>query len=135
MFNREGRILFFELTKFPFGLTIPAGHRHVGEEGMDTAKRELLEETGLQAKTFQPLGIEDIANDSCGRGADSHRWHLYMCIPDSFDMRIDSAEGKDPIWLSIEEALLHKLTAPVTHCIGIYKDVLKDASREAQNMR
>ena len=35
----EGKFLFFERTKFPFGLTVPAGHVDRGEMPARTAAR------------------------------------------------------------------------------------------------
>lgn len=132
VFNHEGKILFFELTKFPFGLTVPAGHRDAAEEPVETARRELLEETGLHSEVFNLLGKEDIIGDSCSRGADAHTWHAFMCVPDSFETFLDSAEGKNAVWLSLEEVLKKDLTVPVKYFIDRYADALRKASVEAK---
>ena len=131
VFNTEGKILFFELTKFPFGLTVPAGHRDPKEESIETARRELLEETGLRAGFFTLLGEEDIVGDSCGRGADDHTWSAFTCIVDSPDTHLDSSEGKNAVWISLEDIPQKDLTVPVKYFIEKYRDVLKEVSLKA----
>ncbi len=131
LFNRKGSILCFELTKFPFGLTIPAGHREEGETSEETARRELLEETGLHGEKLQSLGEADISGDSCSRGADMHRWHVFAGILPSGDIHIDPAEGKNPVWISLAEASHKELTVPVRYCLDFYKKDLERISKEA----
>ncbi|HEX6258021.1 MAG TPA: NUDIX hydrolase, partial [Candidatus Saccharimonadales bacterium] len=72
--NPEGKLLFFERVKFPFGLTVPAGHVSPAESDQETALRETFEETTIRLRRDQlmPLFSEMIHQDSCPRGADSH---------------------------------------------------------------
>ena len=74
------RILCMFRKIFPFAYTIPAGHVDKGEHAKSAARRELMEETGIDLDAFAPLesvANVDIATDPCRRGADHHRWHLF----------------------------------------------------------
>jgi len=57
--TKEGQFLFvkqYRKAVESLCLEIVAGMREVGEDAADTGKRELLEETGYEAKTFEYLG-------------------------------------------------------------------------------
>lgn len=124
LFNPQKKILFFGLTKFPYGLTIPAGHLNEKEEPESAMRRELKEETNLEPKNIKLLAVEDIEGDPCSRGADSHRWHAFVADTDSTTATLDSSEGKNPVWLNLEEALNRDLASPVRLLINKHKDKL-----------
>lgn len=55
----EGNVILVRQYRYPFSqvmLEIPAGKLDIGEDPMDCAKRELIEETGYDAKEFVYLG-------------------------------------------------------------------------------
>ena len=55
----EGKITLVRQYRYPFGralLELPAGKLEPGEEPLPAAKRELSEETGLEAGSWQLLG-------------------------------------------------------------------------------
>ncbi len=55
----DGQVLLVRQFRYPYGevvTEIPAGKRDPGEEPLTTARRELEEETGMQAACFKPLG-------------------------------------------------------------------------------
>lgn len=56
----DGSVLLERQFRYPFGRTfveLPAGKREAGEDPLETAKRELLEETGYVARDWVRLGI------------------------------------------------------------------------------
>jgi ADP-ribose pyrophosphatase len=56
----DGRILLERQFRYPHGrefIEVPAGKLEPGEPHLETAKRELLEETGYEAKEWQRLGV------------------------------------------------------------------------------
>lgn len=55
----QGRVALVRQFRYPIGeetLELPAGKLEPGEDPRDSGLRELVEETGLVPKTFQPMG-------------------------------------------------------------------------------
>lgn len=56
----DGRVLLERQFRYPHGrdfIELPAGKKEAGEPPLETAKRELLEETGYVASEWRRLGI------------------------------------------------------------------------------
>ena len=56
----DGRVLLERQFRYPHGkefIEVPAGKRDPGEDPLQTAKRELLEETGYVAAGWQHVGV------------------------------------------------------------------------------
>ena len=56
----NGKLLFERQFRYPLGqvfLELPAGKIDAGEPALDTARRELREETGYKAKYWRQLGL------------------------------------------------------------------------------
>jgi len=89
---------------FPFAYTIPAGHLDKGELPEVAAKRELQEETGITVQTLKTMmdGF-DIPGDSCRRGCDHHKWHLYRAQLESCPEVHLSDEANLVKWMTFEE--------------------------------
>lgn len=116
IYNKSNEVLFFQRTKFPFLLTIPAGHLDVGENPEQAVLREVQEETGIQLPAAQLFTEEYLQGDQCRRGADTHKWHLFLApIVDVTNIHISSDEGTEPVWLSFEQAQQKDLTFPVKY--------------------
>ncbi|MGA7613760.1 MAG: NUDIX hydrolase [Thermoanaerobaculia bacterium] len=109
----DHRILFFERTKYPPGITVPAGHVDRGEHHRETALREAREEVSVVLESVHLIAEADIANDSCRRGSDHHRWHLYEGSMPANGNVVVTDEGHRPVWLAREEALERPLIVPV----------------------
>ena len=108
--NHQAKLLLFLRTRFPYLLSIPAGHLKDGEAPEKGASRELSEETGLDIspKSLLRLDTWNIVGDECRRGADAHRWHSFSySISHYATVRINPQEGVRPVWLSPVEALGH----------------------------
>lgn len=123
--NPEIRFLFLERTIYPYGFTIPSGHLEKGENPLVAAKRELSEETGLVAEDLVDFKRIEIPADSCRRGADSHKWNLFRyLLREVSEITSDTTEGKNPVWLTFNEALTRKLTPPVRYILENYGQAL-----------
>jgi 8-oxo-dGTP pyrophosphatase MutT (NUDIX family) len=119
-----GRFLFFQRTIFPFVLTIPAGHIDLGEDAGAAAQRELAEETGIGASIPRLIGVDDIRDDSCRRGADAHRWHAHVTDAIGSERVRLNDEGRAPVWLAATEALRRDLAPPVRYVLRKYEQQL-----------
>lgn len=126
VFNDQGKALFFKRIIYPFALAIPAGHLDSGEEPKTAVIRELFEETGIKPEKNEVklFSEEDIIGDKCRRGADNHKWHLYVLKYNNTDNIIMNDEGVNPVWLSLEEALNNDPVYPVKYFIEKYGDKL-----------
>ena len=68
---------------------------------------------GLDLPAVEHVTDADIRGDSCRRGSDAHRWHLYQVrVPARPRTRL-GAEGLRTMWLTAEEAARVDLTVPV----------------------
>ena len=124
VFNENNEALFFERTIYPFAFAIPAGHLDTGEKAEMAVIRELEEEAGIKINTVKLFSEEDVIGDQCRRGADNHKWHLYMIkVSGIGEIKIND-EGVKPVWLTLEEALQKELVYPVRYFIEKYGNKL-----------
>lgn len=104
--NPDRRLLFFELTKFPYGLTAPAGHVDAGETALAAVMREAKEEVGVDLAAPRLVIETTIHGDSCRRGSDDHVWSLYIekiTQKEAASISVDHREGQKPRWVDIAE--------------------------------
>lgn len=122
VFRDDAKILLIERTIFPYGLTIAAGHLGPNEDPMVGAIRELKEESGIDATKINLFTEEDLLKDPCRGGADAHRWHLYtyQVLNPYPPIKPDEGEGKNPQWLSVNEALSKDVTYPTRYFLEKY---------------
>ncbi|MBT4071472.1 MAG: NUDIX hydrolase, partial [Candidatus Magasanikbacteria bacterium] len=120
LFNKNNEVLLFKRIKYPFVFTIPAGHLDVGEIAEVAVKREIFEETGLIVEHVKLFLEEELIGDKCRRGADNHKWHLYVAKIDEIGEITLGDEGMTPVWLSLEDALKKELTLPTKYFIDKY---------------
>jgi 8-oxo-dGTP pyrophosphatase MutT (NUDIX family) len=101
--RQEARVVLVRQWRFgveQFTLEIPGGAVDTGEEPLDAARRELAEETGYHARSWQPLGVVEpnpaIQSNRCstwlatdlerrgpGSGVDGEEIEVVsLCLPD-----------------------------------------------------
>ena len=106
IFNDKNELLMFELTKYPFGFTIPAGHLDVEESATKAIKREVKEEVDIPIKDLVAVLSATIDGDGCRRGSDRHEWVLFCARAASTEEPVvDVAEGVKPEWVTLQKAL------------------------------
>lgn len=99
--NSNGEFLLVRLKKGPFagGLCIPGGGIESGELSDEAAKREVLEETGVEVDGFKVCGFCELNHNSSGKQKVVILLHAYAEGEPK-----DTEEGT-AMWLSYEEAL------------------------------
>ncbi|MCX6810838.1 MAG: NUDIX domain-containing protein [Candidatus Berkelbacteria bacterium] len=102
--NGEVYILLLHLIKHDFW-SFPKGHIEEGESAEDTAKREILEETGLVINITKPLGIAKY------KDIDGNEVNLNLFLADIESGELVEEEGHELVWLTVDEAT-EKLTYP-----------------------
>ncbi len=105
----DGRVLLLRQYKHGprrVSVTFPAGFVEEGEPALDAAQRELLEETGCVARTWQPLG--SFVDNGNQQGSTGHYFLAHGCRriqePESGDLE----EMQEEFWTmdEIDKGLL-----------------------------
>lgn len=98
---RNEKLLLIERAKFPFGFAPPAGHCD-GDDFEVTAKKELQEEVGLNAKSLKLL-IEGRKENPCRR--EDGTWHYWQIFEVEVVGEVNRSleETKQTKWVTIEE--------------------------------
>lgn len=101
--NDKSEILMMERANFPLGWAGPAGHIDEGETPEQAMIREVKEETNLDIHKYRLLFHEFIEWNECGAGVKGHDWYLFEALDWSSDVKKDSREAKQMLWLASEK--------------------------------
>ncbi len=102
----DGRVLMERQWRYPMGreyLEIPAGKIDAGESPLQTAQRELLEETGMRAERWQLLTVIHPAI-----GFSNEVIHLFLAqgVSGSPDQAaLDQGERIETLWMSLPDLM------------------------------
>ena len=110
--DREGRVCLLHQFRHAAGGTVwelPAGRLEPGELPIDTIRRELVEEAGVEAKHILSLG-ESLSSP----GIFTERIHLFLAtdltpVPDARE----AAEVFDVHWVPLDEAVRRALEGQI----------------------
>lgn len=103
--QEDGNLLFERQYRYPVRrafLELPAGKIDPGENILDTAKRELLEETGHSASTWRYLGV---MHPCIGYSDERIEIFLARGLTRESAPQLDHGEFLDLLCLSLEEAI------------------------------
>ncbi len=99
----EGKFLFFRQTKYALGevsLATVGGYMEPGESALETAQRELMEETGYEAENWTDLGTYIV---DANRGAGEANLFLATDAKHVSEPQSDDLEEQELIFLTRNE--------------------------------
>jgi nucleoside triphosphatase len=104
IFDLQGNLLLLQSHKWPGKYVVPGGHVELGERLEAAARREALEETGLEVHDLRLLCWQEFIYDPAFWKPRHFIFFDYACLTDSTDVRLnDEAEGYT--WVEPERAL------------------------------
>ena len=119
-----GKVLVQERIKSWKGLSFPGGHVDEGESFVDSAIREIKEETGLDIKNLKSCGTFHWSNN---KTFDRYIVFLYKTADFKGELITEMEEGKN-YWISIKELKAQQSTNDFHHYLPMF---FKDGYNEA----
>lgn len=110
----DGQLLLVRQHRYPLHrsiLELPAGKIDPGEAILDTATRELLEETGYRASDWRYLGV---MHPCVGYSDERIEIFLACGVRREADQNLDSGEFMDVLSVSLEDALAAVKSGEIT---------------------
>lgn len=101
-----GKVLVQERVKSWKGLSFPGGHVNQGESIVDSAIREIKEETGLDIKNLKSCGVVHWCNS---KTFDRYFVFLYKTSDFKGNLITEMDEGKN-YWISVDELKTRQTT-------------------------
>lgn len=118
--EHNGRFLLMKRsTHKPFGNTwgVPCGKAEAGETSIQTAKRELFEETSISSNNLEALGPLYLRSDTI-----DYVYHMHKIVLDEKpDLKIHHDEHTEARWVTIDEALKLPLIPGGEEALLVYK--------------
>ena len=115
--NKDGLILM-QQRKYPYGRwALPGGLMELGESTIDTARREVFEETGLTVGALKLLGVYSGQNYLCS-AANGDEWYVVTAayVTEEYDGTLSVHDGEslafdwiDPKNLPEDTAKTHRI--------------------------
>lgn len=108
IFNAKGEVFLVRAPHWQNKLTIPGGHVEYRELAQDAAIREIKEETGLDIKDLELLGVDELTHPlEYGKNQNhivSFEYKAYL-VDENQEVILDEREGTEYVWIKPEDAL------------------------------
>lgn len=79
LIQKDNKILLIDRKSPPYGFAGIAGHIDEGETPTEALIREVREESGLEVVSYKLIFAEEVEENRCKRGINTHYWYLYKC--------------------------------------------------------
>ncbi len=116
--KNTNRAVVQQRVKYWKGITFPGGHVEKGESFIDSAKREVLEETGLKVDNLKLCGIIDWCHRKSG---ERYMVMLYKTDTYSGELIEETEEGK-VFWADIDEIPKMELSQDFENYLKVFLD-------------
>lgn len=100
--RQNGKYLLINRAVYPPGHACPAGHIDINESPADALRREVKEETGLEAKNLKLIFHETLDWNECSHAVRIHEWFVYECDFEG-TLELSRAEAKGGGWYTPAE--------------------------------
>lgn len=116
--KNTNRAVVQQRVKYWKGITFPGGHVEKGESFIDSAKREVFEETGLKVDNLKLCGIIDWCHRKSG---ERYMVMLYKTDTYSGELIGETEEGK-VFWADIDEISKMELSQDFENYLKVFLD-------------
>ena len=103
--NEKGEVLIVRSHKWGDKYTVPGGHIELGERAEDAIRREVKEETGLDAEPVELLIVQQAIYPKDFHKHEHYVFMDYVLKVKSSKVQLDGRELQDYVWVKPEEAL------------------------------
>lgn len=116
--KNTNRAVVQQRVKYWKGITFPGGHVEKGESFIDSAKREVFEETGLKVDNLKLCGIIDWCHRKSGE-----RYMVILYKTDTYSGELigETEEGK-VFWTDIDEIPNMELSRDFENYLKVFLD-------------
>lgn len=104
IYDDEGKIFLAKSHKWPDRWVVPGGHLDWGETLIDSVKREVKEETGLDVEDIKAVGIQESIFSQESHDPKHMIFLDYSCRAVNKDVKLND-ELQEYIWIKPEDAL------------------------------
>lgn len=116
--KNTNRAVVQQRVKYWKGITFPGGHVEKGESFIDSAKREVFEETGLKVDNLKLCGVIDWCHRKSG---ERYMVILYKTDTYSGELIEETEEGK-VFWADIDEIPKMELSQDFENYLKVFLD-------------
>jgi nucleoside triphosphatase len=121
IFNKEGKVFLMLSPKWKDEYGIPGGHVEIGETAEETAKREIMEEVGLEIEDIGFLLFQEAIFPEEFYKRKHFIFLDYIAKAKTTNVTLDNRECMEYVWVTLDEALKLPLNRYTRKTIVEYK--------------
>jgi mutator protein MutT len=126
--NEKGEVLIVRSHKWGHKYTVPGGHIELGERAEDAIRREVKEETGLDAEPTELLIVQQAIFPIDFYKHEHYLFMDYVLKAKSSKVQLDGRELQEYVWVRPGEALKLDLEKYTRNFVLRYLDKYGDTS-------